>query len=768
VKNTTFIMALLSGVSLASISSMAIAQEEDEIVVTAQNRSQNVQDVPIAIDVISAEEFEESGVTNFRDLERLAPALNITNDNQAVQIALRGVGTNSADEAQDTSVVVNIDGEYINRPGVMNMSLFDLERVEVLRGPQGTLQGRNSTGGAINFITRKPGGEFGFNASAAYGNYSALDLEAGVDLPIGEYGGIRLAGIFKEHDGYFSHPGTVDSGTDEASAARASLLLEPNDALTINFALEVANRSAIPENQAFVNANAAGNSPGAGCAGGGGGWVRVAPLYADVLCIPQNTNFQSSINPESYAAAQFAPGVIDQDSEVVRGRVAYDFGGATLTYTGGWRTTSQTGRLGLPVVFRSFTFLDDTETQSHEIRLNGGNEGGFVWQGGAFFFEETLDRESGFYIPAFGGAFLTYFQRDVTSKSKSLFGQVDIPFGDLVTGVAGLRYTDNERAALYGNYPFVIGPPVQQTQAQLDAVLARPPGFPPRGSLFTLGNSEDQLTWLAGLNFEPNADTLIYGKVSTGFKAGGFDSVGPYRPETNTAYEAGLKLDFGDSGQHRFNASTFYYDYKDLQVSVLLNTAVGGQVFNAGQASIWGVEAETVLQVTDNGTFTASVNYLNAEYDELLVQYAVFCVGGCGITGVGDLDPIAPGIQNVNLGGNTPPRSPDWVIAAGYDHVFDLGGAGSLTASLYTRYRSSFFLDIFNYNDSEQSAYTQTDVGLMYEAPSGNWSIQAYGRNLEDERPLTFAGFIAAGPDDIYNFQFGQPRTYGVRLAIDY
>lgn len=763
----------LATVVLAAPTSGAFAQGGDrgleEIVVTAQNREESVQDVPIKMDVIGAEEFKKAGVRNFRDVERLAPTLGITNDNTAVQITLRGVGTNSTDEAQDTSIVVNIDGEYINRPSVLNTSLFDMERVEVLRGPQGTLEGRNSTGGAINFITRKPGEAFGSNAQVTVGNFGALGFEGGIDMPLGDTSAIRVAGIYQEHDGYFTSPNNQDTehGSDEVTGARVSFRADPNDAFSFNLAAEFVDREAVPANQAFANLNAPGVGPtGADCSGGVGSYTPIGQGLTDdmgnpvTLCLPTGTNFQDSINRSNYDGAVFSPGFLEQDSTALRTRASYDFGGFTATYTGGYRETSRSGRLGLPVIFQSFIHKEDVDTQSHELLFNGEAGENVLWQAGVFYFNEQIDSADGFHLPPFvippNGVYLTYFTRDVESESLSLFGQVDFQINEKLAAVLGLRYTDNDRSAVYGDFPFLPLPAgAVPTAADLNPIF-----------LQNLGSEESETTWLAGLNYHPDDDTLLFGKVSSGLKGGGFDSVGTYDPETNTAFEVGMKKNIGNN---IFNVGAFYYDYEDLQVSVLLDTSVGGQVFNAGAATIWGIESDAVFQVSDNGTLTASVNYLNAEYDELFTEFAAFCVGGCGLTGAGvDIDPGTPGVQQPNLAGNTPPRSPEWVLALGYDHYFDLNDKGTLVASIHSKYKSSYFLDIFNYSDSEQDGYSQTDISLEYRAPGDKWYVRAYVRNLEDEQPLTFAGYIAAGPDDIYNFQFAPPRTYGVTAGFDF
>jgi iron complex outermembrane recepter protein len=791
VSNRPFAVTLLSAFIAVPSALTGTAQAADakpdtgaleEVVVTAQNRAENVQTVPIAINVISADKIAETGFSDVSDLGKITPAVQVVNDNSAIRVTVRGVGTNSNDETQDTSVVVNVDGEYINRPNVIGASMFDLERIEVLRGPQGTLYGRNSTGGAINFITRKPGEKFAVNASASYGNYNARKIDAGVDIPLGTTASIRFSGIYTDHDGYFDHPATAlpfppftalapaaKSNSEKNTAGRVSLRLNPVDALTINLAAEHAKRDFVNQAYQTVDLNAPGNGPtGPGC--NAPGFVQVAPNNPDTLCIPKDTNFLPSLSRSTFGQPFFGVGGYSRDSTAERWRIAYRFGpAATLTYIGGYRSTGGTGHQGLPVVYESFTFQDDTKTQSHELRLNG-EVGGATYQAGIFYFKEKLASETGFAIPVpdfLNHSFLSYFGRYVDSDSKSAFGQVELPWGDKLKAIGGLRYTDNKRTGVYKNgslfgqfgpNPGLFG---QGTgRKDFDAIQA---------PVLDLSSNDTKTTWLVGLNYTPAVHTLLYGKVSTGFKGGGFDSAGTvFKPESNTAFEVGLKKNFGATGQHYFNASAFHYNYKDLQTSVLLNTAVGGQTFNAGKATIWGLELETGLRLSDGDYFSASLNYLDAKFDQFYGQYNVFCVGGCGTTGITDLDPNTPGIQYANFAGNTPGFSPKVTASVGYDHVFRLGDAGTLTANLSALYKSSYFTDFFNYRDLQQDAYVQGDVSLEYQPLSKHFGVQAFVHNLNDKRPLTYAGYIAAGPDDILNWGFGTPRVYGLRLSVDY
>ena len=762
----------------------------EEVIVTAQNRVENVQKVPIAIDVVGAEKIAETGFASLNDIQKIAPAVQLINDNNALRVTVRGVGSNTNGETDDTSVVVNVDGEYINRGTVLGSSMFDIQRIEVLRGPQGTLYGRNSTGGALNIITRKPGDQFGYNVSAGRGNYGANKLEAGMDMPIGAIAAIRVSGVYNDHEGYYSHPANngpalvatpaAKSGIERNSAGRVSLRLDPTDALKINLAVESAQRHFVNAAADTVDLKQPGNAPtGPGC--NAPGFVNIAPLYlappnSYATCVPQNTNFLAAKDRKaSYAQPWYGVGGYNQDSHAGRARVEYVFSpAATLSYVGGYRKSGQTGDQGLPVIYHTITFQSDVKTQSHELRLNG-EVGKVAYQVGLFHFDEKLNSDGGFAIdslifpPFLGGGppgasqtYLSYFTRNQDSKSDSAFGQIDVGMTDTLKAQVGLRYTKNKRSAVYGNAP---APLFNRGIGRQNLITLFG-----NASQSTLGSEESKTTYLVGLNYTPDDRTLIYGKVSTGFKGGGFDQVGKFNPETNTAFEVGLKKNFGASGQNNFNASAFSYKYADLQVSALLNPIVGGQTFNAGKASIYGLELESGFKLTPDDSLTATLNYLHAKFDQFLGIYNVYCVptATCSVSSVSDLDPNTAGVQQPDFAGNTPANSPKIVATLGYDHTFRLGNGATLKASLFERYKSSFSTDFYNYHDAQQKAYHQTDVSVEYKSPSGHYYAQGYVQNAEDYRPLINAYYISAGPDRIFNFWYGQPRIYGLKLGVNY
>ena len=424
---------LLAGAMVPGLQAFAADTSKDdtleEIIVTAQNRVENVQRVPIAIQVVGAEKLAEVGFGGLNDIAKVAPSVQIINDNNALRVTVRGVGSNTNGESDDTSVVVNVDGEYINRGQVLSASMFDIERIEVLKGPQGTLQGRNSTGGALNIVSRKPGDKFAVNGTVGVGNYGATSAEAGVDLPLGSIAAVRVAGIYNDHDGYYSHPDNINfvtqgvltpaskSGIERNAAGRVSLRLDPTDTLKINVATEYSKKYYVNTGIDTVDLHAANNAPaGPGC--NAPGYVNIAPLwenapatYTDPVsgytgpfsaCVPMNTNFLAGKDRKaSFAQPWSGVGGYHFDSQATRASASYTFSpAATLTYVGGYRSSGQTGEQGLPVTYKTITFKSDVSTQSHELRLSG-EVGKVKYQGGLFHFDEKLDSDAGFALDGF-------------------------------------------------------------------------------------------------------------------------------------------------------------------------------------------------------------------------------------------------------------------------------------------------------------------------------------------------------------------------------
>jgi iron complex outermembrane receptor protein len=747
--------------ALAVGSPLASAQETpaagvEEIVVTAQYREQNLQDVPIAISAFSSEQLDNAGVTDLQGISRLAPDFVAINDLGFVRLSVRGIQSNSNDEGGDQALVFNIDGDYINRGNFINAAMFDLERVEVLRGPQGTLYGRNATGGAVNAIARKPtlDGLTG-TVSADFGDYSSQVINGAVNFNLGSKAAVRIASMLAEHDGYSSHPDFDSTNDQDTEAYRVGFLFEPNDAWSIYLAAEHAEEYLVPSyaggNANFPPFQADVPTPGT-CSSPG--WVTAATFNPGFGCAPYQTHYLDNEVPrDDYPILSPWLGFRDQETTAYRGSVNFDADSFSVLYRAAMRDSEWEGASPVPNLM--FYRSEESDTMSHELRFSGGGDGAFFWQTGLFYFNDDLNGIGGLHLP-FGqqadpmgfGIYLNTFYRPVEAESAAAFGQIELPLGETLTAVVGGRYTQDDKSGTFYSFP---GPPtfapggLEFLPPKEEATLVTPASY-----------DNDETTWTVGLNYEPTDSALHYVKVSKGYKAGGFDAAGDYDPEIVIAYEIGSKNDFESSV---FNANAFYYDYEDLQASVLLDTAIGGQIFNAGKAEIWGVEAEYELLFSEYDRLKLTANYLSAEYEEFApLEEAIQCVGGC------DANTIPS-----DASGNKLPNSPEWVLTLAYDHTWDFAQNGSLTGSIFSRYKDDYYNHVQNYADSQQEAYTQTDVSVEYLSGNANWSVLAYARNLEDERPINYFNFISAGPaNDDFNWGFGAPRTYGIMLRYEF
>jgi iron complex outermembrane receptor protein len=715
------------------------AESLEEVVVTAENRSVSAQRVPITLDLVTGKNIQKQGITDLLQLQAAAPSLNIVTNTIFNQINIRGVGSNDgANEMSDQAVTVGIDGEYLNRPIALNAAMFDLDRVEVLKGPQGTLYGRNATAGAVNIIAKKPTQNREVEVGANVGNYGTLKLNGAVNLPLGKIAAIRVAGLLSKHDGYRESSGTgafngrIDNGN--FWAARAGLDINPTKNLNIYLAGEMNKTDQQAPSQYGV---ALGN---------------IAELKNTV---PKNW---TTTLPNDFPVA--TAGFMKIDQSAIRGRIAYNFGKANLSYTGGVRKVDMTGYQPLNgFVPETFSFHNDLSynTQSHELRLNG-ESAKLSWQVGGFYGKENQDVRRGLFLPsaagAFGGQipFLNFFFRDVTSTTAAIFGQATYNVNEKLGFTLGLRNTSDKKTRSGGDlasapfgpptiirffYPNVPTSPTQAGIKPLTGVM--------------LENSWNQTTWTAGMEYKADANKMIFAKVSKGYKAGGFDNVGEYDPESLIAYEIGTKNKFVNN-KLRLNASLFYYDYTNQQVSVFINTAVGGGIKNAGQSSVTGLDIETEYAISKSDRIKLTANFLDAKFKTLRI-FTNITVGGAAAT------------EQI-LDGNRPVQAPPFTFSGRYDHDFKVG-KGTLNAGVQLLYKADYYLQPYNMAMDKQEAYTKTDVNLTYTTGNGKFDIGVYAQNLEDNRIKTYAS-LNGGTINIYNWIFGTPRTVGIQANLHF
>jgi iron complex outermembrane receptor protein len=722
-----------------------------DIIITAQRREENLQKAAIAVTAVTGQSLVKAGVTEPTELTRLIPSVQVAPASSFTQIYMRGIGTFGANAFAEQGVAVNLDGVYLSRPAAPSGLFYDLERIEALKGPQGTLYGRNATGGALNVITAKPrlGHNEGF-INAEYGNYDTVRASGAINLALGENVAFRLSGQHAKHDGYYN-----DGYDDEdTQAVRGQVRFDNRHGLNANISVDYAHVGGMGSGGTIMPLLF------------GKGDTRLGPSDPRVIAeylsrppsppVPQIIADDDGFQRNKYLGAQAT--------------VNADLGFATLTIVPAFRRTD--------LDFRGFasSFLIDVKELSHqysaEARLANAS-GPLNWVVGAYMFNEDVKADQLFDQ----GSNATLIQSDLDTKSRAIFAQATYSLTDTFRVTGGIRYTkDNKKQDTYSEVrPFVgfvpPGPP-----AFIPIILTIP-------SVSTSDVNFEKTTWKAGVEYDVGPRSLLYASVSTGFKSGilyAGQGVNYSKPETLTAYTVGSKNRFLDN-RLQLNAEAFYWDYKNQQISHLAPVQVantpGGPIFgpifateNAGAATIYGVELEGLWKLTGNDTLSANLQYLHSKYDELRYQ-AYSTTGtppviGCEVTPT-TLMGASPAarIFDVDCSGRPLVNAPKFTLNAGYEHVFHLGRSGTLTASVDTRLESSRWLSIDFLDLGRQKSYMMSNARLTYEPENGRFSIGAFVNNIENEIVFSNSFQSPAKPGTIYN-NLRPPRTYGIRGSV--
>lgn len=749
--------------ALAVFVAPAHAQDEadrrglDTIVVTAEKREQTLQDAAVAISAVAGNTLVEQSITQAEDLSRLFPSLQVARGSALLQIYLRGVGTFGANSWAEQGVAFNLDGVYLSRPAAPAGVFYDLERIEVLKGPQGTLYGRNASGGAMNVITAKPSFEEGLsgNINAEYGNYDSVKTSGALNAALNDTLAVRLSGQYSEHDGYYS-----DGYDDEDThAIRGQIRYDNGSNVDINLMADYAH---------------------VGGMGSGGtimplldGKNRLGPsdpaVIAEYLSRPPTAPVPQIVASDDGYQDNVFWGVI--------GDAKFDLGFAELTIVPAYRKT-ELDFMGYASSFL-IDVIENSEQTSVEARL-GASGPALTWVAGVYYFDETVSANQ-FYNQASNA---TSIISDLDTKSFAVFGQATYSLTDAFRVTGGLRYTkDNKKQdSLVTSFPFVgfvpPGPPACLPASCIPIILSIP-------TPATSDVDFEKVTWKAGVEFDAGPDSLLFANVSTGFKSGilyGGSGMNYSRPEKLTAYTIGSKNRFFDN-TFQLNLEAFYWDFKDQQIAHLGPTQVadtpGGPIFgpvflteNAGKATIFGAEAEMLWQPTGYDLFSANLQYLNTEYDEL--EYLAYSTSGvapvigCTVTPTSLMgaSPTAA-IFDVDCSGRSLVNAPKWSFQAGYAHTFELGAHGDLVFGANTVIESGRWLSIDFLDLGYQDSYTQTNLRLTYEDPSETFSITGFVNNVENSLIFgnSFQSPVKSGV--IYN-QLRPPRTYGVRLSVKF
>ena len=727
-----------------------------EIVVTAQRREESLQRAAIAVTAVTGDDLTRSGITETSNLGKLVPALVVQPTGGTTSFFLRGVGTNSQNSFSENAIAFNFNGVYVGRPTAPAGVFYDLERVEVVKGPQGTLYGRNATGGAINVLPKKPIlGKFGVEGLAEYGNYDSKKGFLAVNVPFGEIAALRVAGQVVDRDGYISDGYDDDKG----EAVRASFLLKPSDIWSINIVGDYYHQG-----------------------GKGGGAVLLPSKAFAVPSLDDRVSVSDSraiaaIN--GYASTLFAPpfcaggfiasgcienarsdGYLNNHFYGLSAQVDGDMGFATLSVIPAWRKSKADFRTYLPG-FRG-EIQDNAEQLSLEMRLTSAADQRLRYVLGGFFFNEQQDTLNYFRQ---GRLSTTRFTPRLKTQSLAAFGQLTFDVTDALRLIAGGRYTQEDKsqltASVGGGLPGPVDPPL---------------GAPVTGDL-----SFKKFTWKAGVELDAGPASLVYANVATGFKSGGFYVAAPpsnsFRPESLTAYTIGAKNRFFGN-KLQLNIEAFYWDYKDQQVTFVGGVRTGTGLFaqgslttNAGKSRIFGTEFEARFAPTRDDLFNLNVQYLNGKYKSL--QTANFSPTGApvttGCTTIGSrlANPGVNGARfyDIDCSGRPTVNSPKWALNMGYQHSFRIGGDMVLVAGARSNIESSRYMNSNFRSEEKQGGFMMSDAFLTLEGPQEKWSVTAFVNNIEDKEVLA-----RAGTRPILDFPVGTlrpPRTYGVRVGFN-
>jgi iron complex outermembrane receptor protein len=795
--------ALLSGAAFAQTadadrSGVAI----EEVVVTAQKREENLQDVAATVTAVSSNALQRQGVNDLAQIQKVAPEVTVQ-PGAFSNVAIRGIRTGAFAPTTEGSSAIHIDGVYLSRFTALNGLFFDLERVEVLAGPQGTLYGRNSAAGTINIISAKPKPEYGGRASLEYGSYNTIIANGAINIPVSDTLAVRAALFRSERDGF------NDNGTDdvELTSARFSALWTPTEQDRILFTTDIQRQS--------------------GKGGGPNQIVEVLKQPTVVTCpLPGVCSPLVPAGGIAFAPAGTPGGVVvpivltndrrdvkalygEQDLARIDNQTSgamlqwdHDFGFATLTSQAAFRDNTLQNRSGsttgflldprlitLGVGLRPSAGLTEGYFKwfSEEIRLTSNGDGPLRWLIGLYGFQErATDANAISYRVTFpnapgqiGQAIFaspTAIQTNISNPKNNadayaIFGQATYtpPALQNLHLTAGVRFnTEKKRSS---GSEFLNGALVLNT-------------------VFNASKRFEKVTYKVNVAYDFTPQNMVYADHSTGFKSGGF-AYGPtpsYEPETIKSYEIGTKNRFLD-GRLQLNASAWHYDYANYVTTVqefYFDTsftpprpAAYIDVTNAGSAKVDGQTVQVNWAFTDNDLFGLNVTHLKARFDKFDVsagQALAFQLGLLPGTTAATYRSFF-NYSDTPIGGAV-----DWALAATYDHTFRLA-SGTLDAQILVNYRGDFLSGnqtaVVNVNAYLPiDAVTTADLTLRYTPQDAKWNVTAYVRNLTDEKVVNTRGYSSnaafravSDPATFYAYRtetYGPPRTFGVIFNAEF
>lgn len=799
-------------IGIGSSPGVALAQDQDqdstsdrgvleEIVVTAQKRAENVQSIPIAITALDASSLERSQIDSLVDVMNFVPNLQFGNFSSTATVAIRGIGYTNTTAGGDPGVALHIDGVYLGRPIATVFNFFDLQRLEILRGPQGTLYGRNTTGGSINYITEKPSNEMEGMAELLYGRYQHFQAQGMLNMPLGERAAARFVVGVSESDGYQKNlvKGGTESGDQDWVNLRGQVRFDLADNIelltSVNYA-DVGGVGSTSETRfpfktgpndfvgvppPFVNtilSDAFLNRPDLAPllrAKGINDADDVRAFFGLDVGTPDPADGALFSLAPAFASAgvtnDLRPNVVakdtaetnDQEMLVVSGTLTWELDGMVFKSITAYAETSfdavsDLDHSSAPIM--ELHLIEDQDQFSQELQLASASSGPLEWLVGAYYFNEDatrisfikaddfdrlgalLGREYGFEV---GG--------DVEATSYALFAQASYDLTDQLRLTGGFRWSWDEKDALI-------------------TLLSPFPAF--NFATFVndapVGEKWNEPSGKVSLDYQVNDDAMIYASYSHGYKSGGINLNGTpntavYDPEFVDVIEIGAKTRYNDRVQ--FNVAGFWNDYTDIQVQTFGPT--GAELRNAAAATIWGLEAEMVAVLSETAELNMSVGFLDAEFDDFIFNPpgAPLPPAGFPPPNTGGARPPAGPSTPIDLSGNRLSRAPKVTFSAGLQNRFPLAGnMGSVTARGDFYYKAKQFFDPDNDADATAASYINLDFRLRWDNADDSVYAEAFVTNLTDKtqiRDILISIPFLQGGVDLTTYQ--PPRSWGFRLG---
>ena len=738
----------------------------EEIVVTAQRREERLQDVPIAISAVTAASLEANGVDSTRDLPQIVPSVQFTRSGASGLFFVRGVGTTNAAVGEEGANAVYVDDVYMADLSQTINNFNNIARIEVLKGPQGTLFGRNATGGLIHIITREPGDELVIDAEAGFANYDTFSGRLYVAAPLTEGLSADIA----------------LTGYDQNKGHGRNLTLNKENKLTNNWGVRskwVYRASDALKFTLIGDYNEQWDNLGLGYRND-----PDFPARSAVAGVPSPTVTGYDALSNRYPSTKLKIWGTSLKGEA-------DLGFANLTSVTAYRKTRNASEFdvdGTPTDFLAIDFLSGTKSFQQEIRLASQTEGPFGWQAGVFYLHTESRNDSYFSGIAFAGlgpGARQHIIADLKSHSYAAFGELSYEITPTTKLTGGIRYTADRRHFV-GRQLNVSGAGVETPPTVAPGVIPRTPnGVPLAGPGFQDSKQAyNELTWRIALRQEITPDISVYATVNRGFKSGSYSlqspTNDPYEPQFIMAYEAGFKTELFDR-KLRLNGAYFHYDIDDYQIRSAAVTPGGvgtSVILNAAKVKVDGVDIEFEAAPTEALRIFGGFTWLNSRYAKFggpgaATQAPILYLNPatCPAALIGSRDPgvSGPGPRTGgfatcfgDVSGLSTMNAPDFTASLGASYTYRLKNDGSVRLSAIYNYNSGYVFDADN--KTSQPAYDLFNASIEYR-PTEHFGIELWGRNIFDKQ---YAVQKIASSGLSVNESLGAPATYGINFKITY